>query len=131
MSFNSAFLSPTPPSARERDALKAIEEHRAYVAERCYRQANILVVGAMIVLAVPQLGLAPWAWHIVGGIGLLVTALAVVMMVKGRIANGVVSLIFAWAILPGWIVAAPHVIKVVHEQYQVIKTNWDRAMKDL
>ncbi|MDZ4289417.1 MAG: hypothetical protein U0984_15745 [Prosthecobacter sp.] len=129
MSFNSAFLSPTPPSARERDAERAIEEHRAHVAAVCYRRANFLVLATMVLLAVPQLGLAAWSWHMVGGVGLVVTVLAVVMMIKGKVWSGVLSLIFAWGILPGWVLAAPHVVKAAQEQYRVIVDDWRRSMR--
>ena len=121
MSFNSAFLSPSPPSAREREEAKAIAAYRAYVARRCYWWANLLVISAMVAIALPQLGLGPWVWHVVGGVALVVTVLAIVMMVKGAISNGIVSLVFAWAILPGWVLMAPTIIRVAWESYQVIE----------
>lgn len=128
MSYYPSFETPHEAEKREREAWKLQEEERAYAAAKYYKRANFLVLTTMVVLAVPQLGLEPWSWHIVGVVALVVTVLAVMMMVKGRIGNGMLSLLFAWGILPGWIVAAPHVIRTVHEQYQVIAQKWREGM---
>lgn len=96
-------------------------------AQRCYKIATFLVVVTMIIIALPQLGLAAWNWHIVGAVGGLVTILAVLMMVKGAVTNGLLSLVFAWGIVPGWIYAAPSVLRVAVNQYKVIEAEWKRT----
>jgi len=50
------------------------------------------------------------------------------MMVKGAVKNGLISFVFAAVILPGWIYAAPSVIKVVREQYAIIAKEWERVL---
>lgn len=128
MSFSDpGFLFSNRPTDRERDAERAAWERRREIAQSCYKWATFLVVAVMIFVAAP-LGLAKWHWHAVLGAAGVITILAVVMMVKGAVKNGLISLLFAWGILPGWIYAAPTVLKIVHEQYLIIAKEWARVL---
>ena len=124
MSFNSAFLSPKSQATRDREAREALEAERADAARSYYTAANFLVVATFLLIALPQLGLSAWNVYIIGAVGLVVTVLAILMMVKGAVWNGMLSLIFALIFLPGWLYIAPNVTKVVYEQYLVIKKEW-------
>lgn len=119
-----AFLSENRADARERDALRAEAEYYDSIAQRCYRWATGLLVAGMVVIATRQLGLEQWNWHIVGGVGLVMTVLAVQMMRYGRVANGLICLLCAFAVLPGWIYIADDVVKAGYDLYQMIVKQW-------
>lgn len=128
MSFNDpGFLFSNRPTDRERDAEKAAWERRREIARSCYQRATWLVVLTMVFVALP-LGLEKWHWHVVFGAAVVITILGVVMMVKGAVKNGLISFVFAAVILPGWIYAAPTVIKVAREQYAIIAKEWERVL---
>lgn len=128
MSFNDpGFLFSNRPTDRERDAERAVWERRRMVAQSCYRQATWLVVLTMAFVALPT-GLEKWRWQVVGGAAVVITILGVIMMVKGAVKNGLLGLLFAWGILPGWVYAAPSVIQVAREQCQIIAKEWERVL---
>jgi hypothetical protein len=131
MGFNSAFLSPSSsPAQRERVAQEELAAERAYAARTYYKAANALIVGGMILIAIPESMIAHWFMHIIGAVAIIVTSLALLMMVKGAIWNGLLSLVFGWVILPGWFLLAPTVTRIAYEQYQVIKKEWvDKVFK--
>lgn len=119
-----AFLSENRTDARERDQLRAEAEYYDSIAQRCYRWATGLLVAAMVVIATPQLGLEKWTWHMVGGVAVVMTVLAVQMMRYGRVSNGLVCLLCAFAVLPGWVYIAADVVKAGYDLYQIIVTQW-------
>lgn len=128
MSFNDpSFLIAHRPSDHERQAAKRAEEDRREAAGHAYRRASWIIALAMIYLAIPS-GLEKWHWHVVAGAGLLVVILGIVMAVKGAVKNALLSLLFAGVILPGWVKAAPHVVRVAKEQVQVIVGEWRRIL---
>lgn len=132
MSFNAAFLSPTQsPAARERQVQQELAEERAHAVRTYYRYANLLVVMAFVLIVIPQMGWDAWFLHVpgavehlVGGVASIVTALALLMMINGRAGKGILTLLFAWIILPAWVLAAPAVVHVAGEQAGVIKKEW-------
>ncbi len=128
MSFNDpGFLFSNRPTERERDAEKAAWERQRESVRSCYKWATRLVVLTMLFVALPT-GLERWHWQVVIGAACVITILGAVMLWKRALSNGLICLVFAWGILPGWIYAAPTVIKVVREQYQVIAKEWERVL---
>ena len=127
MSYNDpGFLVNNRRTANEREADRLEWEYRREVARGHYRRATWLVVLAMIFIAVPT-GLQQWNWHVVIGVGAIIAILAILMMIKGAVQNAFISLLFAGAILPIWVKAAPTVIKVVGDQASVIIKEWKRV----
>lgn len=122
--MSGAFLSPQSPSARERQAEREEWEYRESIAQSSYRWATRLMLAGMGVIAVPQLGLQQWNWHIVVGMALVMTVLAVQMMRYGRVWNGLACLVCAFAVLPGWVFIAQDVIAVAIQMYQMIAAQW-------
>lgn len=124
-----AFLSDNrTDAAREREALQAEAEYEEEIAQRCYRWATGLLVAAMVLIATPQLGLGRWDWYVVGGVALVMTVLAVQMMRYGRVGNGLVCLLCAFALLPGWVYIADDVVKVGADLYQMIAQQWKEKL---
>lgn len=131
MSFNSAFLSPSStPAEREREARRELAAERAYAVRAYYKSANALILGAIVLIMLPQSSLAPWILNIVGGVACVVTSLALLMLVNRALWKALLTLIFGWIIVPGWYLAAPTVTKVAYEQYQVIAEKWRRSMEE-
>ena len=81
----------------------------------------------MLFVALPT-GLERWHWQVVIGAACMISLLGAVMLWKRALSNGLICLVFAWGILPGWIYAAPTVTKVVREKYQVIAKEWERVL---
>ncbi len=123
--MSGAFLSPNNrPDAREREAEQAMADYHESIADSCYRWATGLLVAGLIVIAMPQLGVAAWTWHIVGGLALVMLVLAVQMMRHGRVGNGVACLICALAVLPGWVFIAADAVAVGRDFYQILAKQW-------
>lgn len=128
MSFNDpGFLFSNRPTERERDAEKAAREWQRESVRSCYKWATRLVVLTMLFVALPT-GLERWHWQVVIGAACMISLLGAVMLWKRALSNGLICLVFAWGILPGWIYAAPTVTKVVREKYQVIAKEWERVL---
>lgn len=123
--MSGAFLSSdNRPDAREREREKNLAEYHAQVAQTSYRWATAVMVAGMVVIAMPRLGLAAWNWYIGGGVALVVTALAIRMMIHGRVGNGLASLVCAFVILPGWVYMAADVVTAGHEFYEIVVKQW-------
>jgi len=128
MSFNDpGFLFSNRPTERERDAEKAARERQRESVRSCYKWATRLAVLTMLFVALPT-GLERWHWQVVIGAACMISLLGAVMLWKRALSNGLICLVFAWGILPGWIYAAPTVTKVVREKYQVIAKEWERVL---
>lgn len=120
------FLSGNRLSMRERDELRALADARRRAGLTCYRAATAVLVAAMTTLALPAL--APWVWPIVGGASLLMTLLAVGIARQGLPSHTVVCLICAWAVLPGWVYAAPHVLAVAADLTAALADHWRASL---
>lgn len=128
MSFNDpSFLLNNRRTANEREAEKLEWEYRQAQARSYYRWATTLVVLTMIYIALP-LKLEHWHWHVVIGSAALITILAIMMMVKGAMQNALISLLFAAAILPGWVKVYPKVLQVAGDQISIIVKEWKRIL---
>jgi hypothetical protein len=128
MSFSDpSFLISQRPTEREREAERAYWQQRDEIARGAYRWANVCVVLTLVFVALP-LGLNAWHWPVVLGASVVISVLAVVMMVKGRVSLGLISLLFAWAILPAWIVVSPSVLRGVQEQAQILIKEWKKVL---
>lgn len=125
--YDPGFLTSNRKTDRERDAEKAYWQQRSDTARMCYRWATWLVLGGMAFVVLPT-GLEKWHWHVVIGTASVITIFGVVMMFRDAVVNGLISLLFAWAILPGWIYAAPEVRRVVQDQCEVISKEWRRIL---
>lgn len=86
-------------------AMKVQAYHRAETARKCYRAATALVVATLLLALAPFFD--AWIWPVVGCVSVAVTVLGGITIAKGEIGNGLISLLFAWIILPGWILAVP------------------------
>lgn len=122
--MSGAFLSENRQSASERETERRIAEYHEWVAQRCYNGATWLLVITMIIMAIPQLGLERWHWYLVGVSALVMTVLAVQMMRHGRIANGLVCLLCAFVVLPGWVYLADDVVKAAVALFDMIASQW-------
>lgn len=122
--MSGAFLSDNRTDARERETERRLAEYDEYVAQRCYRWATGLLVAAMVIIAIPQLGLERWHWYLVGVVAIIMTVLAVQMMRHGRISNGLICLLCAFAVLPGWVYLADDVVQVGGTLFEMIATQW-------
>jgi len=122
--MSGAFLSENRKDARERESDRLMVEYYELLAQRCYRWATGLLVAGMVVIALPQLGIAAWNWHIVGVLAFVMVVLAVQMMRFGRVGNGLVCLICALAVLPGWVYIADDVVKAGYDLYLIIAKQW-------
>lgn len=127
--MSGAFLTPdNRPDSRERERERQFAEYHDEQARISYRWATLLMIACMAVVAVPRLGVAQWNWYIVGGTALVILILAIRMMVHGRVGNGIVSLICALAILPGWIYIAPEAVKAGLGFYDMLKGMWNEKL---
>lgn len=128
MSFNDpGFLFSNRPTDREREA-----ERQAWEAEHefvcsCYKRATLLVVLTMVFVAAPT-GLEKWHWHVVISAAWIISLLGILMLWKRAFTNGLICLVFAWGILPGWIYLAPTASKTAKEQYLIIAKEWQRVL---
>jgi len=122
--MSGAFLSDHRQSASEREAERRIAEYHESIAKRCYNGATWLLMITMVIMAIPQLGLERWHWHLVGVSALIMTILAVQMIRYGRISNGLVCLLCAFAVLPGWVYLADDVVRVGTSFFTMIVTQW-------
>lgn len=120
------FLSGNRLSMRERDELRALAEARRRAGLTCYRAATAVLVAAMTALALPAL--APWVWPIAGGASLLMTLLAVGIARQGLPSHTVLCLICAWAVLPGWVYAAPQALAVASELVGALAGHWRASL---
>ena len=94
-----------PAGSLQDAALKVDAYHRAEMVRSYYLAANVLVVVTMALALWP--GAGNWIWLVVGVASLAVLALGIVMMTKSALANGLICLLFASIILPGWAVIVP------------------------
>lgn len=123
--MSGSFLTPNNRSdAREREAERNLAEYHEEIAGSSYRWATGLLLAGMLVIALPELGIAEWNWYIVGGVALVMTILAIRMMIHGRIGNGLICLLCAFAVLPGWVYIAADVVAVVQSLYQMLAKQW-------
>lgn len=123
--MSGAFLSPNNrPDAREREIEKNIAAYHEHVAQTSYRWATSLMVVAMVIIALPRLGVAAWNWHLVAGVAAVMTVLAIRMMMHGRVGNGLVCLVCAFVILPGWIYMAGDVVAAGQHFYDILAKQW-------
>jgi hypothetical protein len=123
--MSGAFLTPDHrPDARQREAERNMAQYHEDIAQSSYRWATTLLVLGMAVIAIPQMGLERWHWFIVAGVALVMVIFAVRMMMHGRIGNGIICLICALAVLPGWVLLADDVVKVGYELYGIIAQQW-------
>ncbi len=120
------FLSGNRLSMRERDELRALAEARRRAGLTCYRAATAVLVAAMTAIALPAL--APWVWPIVGGASLLMTLLAVGIARQGLTSHTVLCLICAWAVLPGWVHAAPQALTTAAELADALAGHWRASL---
>ncbi|HEY1081217.1 MAG TPA: hypothetical protein VGE29_03090 [Prosthecobacter sp.] len=129
--MSGAFLSPSNrDNARERADDRLMEEYDALVAESSYRWATGLLVAGMVIVAVPQLGLRPWIWYIVGALAVLMVIFAVRMMWHGRVGNGVICLLCALAVLPGWVFIADDAVSAGQDLTRMILQQWKDKFGD-
>lgn len=127
--MSGAFLSPSSPSAREREAERAEALYHEYVAQKCYRWATRLLIVGMVLIALPLPLLVPWHWYIVGGLALVMTILAVQMMRHGRVLNGLICLVCAFGVLPGWLFLAGDVVAAGYDLYRIVADQWIEKFK--
>lgn len=128
MSFSDpGFLFSNRPTDNEREAERRLLARLAEQVQRYYRIATWIVVLTMIFIALPS-GLEKWHWQVVLGAGALIFVLAVIMGVKGAVKNAVISVCFAFVILPGWVKLHSDVLRVAREQVQVIWKDWQRIL---
>lgn len=127
MSFSDpGFLFSSRATDNERLAAQLEAERRRDAAQAAYRRATWVVVLTMIYLALP-IGLEAWHWHVVAGAGFLVLLFGVLMVLNGAVKNGLISLLFAAVILPGWVLMSPKVISTAREQSLIILREWQRV----
>jgi hypothetical protein len=128
MSYNDpGFLFNNRRTENEREAERQEWQHHKAVAERHYKCATWLVILTMLYVALPT-GWESLHWQVVICVGVLILILAVLMLLQGAKEKALVSLLFATLILPGWIKAAPSVVKVLREQAAVIEKEWRRIL---
>jgi hypothetical protein len=120
------FLSGNRLSMRERDELRALAEARRRTGLSRYRTATLVLVAAMAATALPAL--SPWVWPIVGGAGLLMTVLAVGIARQGLHGHAALCLLCAWAVLPGWVYAAPHALTAAAELASALAGHWRASL---
>lgn len=129
--MSGAFLSPSNrDDAKARADDRLMEEYDALVAESSYRWATGLLVVGMIIVALPQLGLRPWTWYIVAALAALMVVFAVRMIWHGRVVNGVVCLICALAVLPGWVFIADDAVSAGQDLVRMILQQWKDKFGD-
>lgn len=120
------FLSGNRLSMRERDEQRALAEARRRAGLTCYRAATAVLVAAMTAVALPAL--SPWVWPIVGGAAGLMTLLALGIARHGLRSHTALCLLCAWAVLPGWVYAAPHALAAVAELATALAGHWRASL---
>jgi hypothetical protein len=126
MNSDPGFLFNNRPSMRERDEQRALALAHRRAGLACYRAATAILVLAMTLLAVPAA--APWAWQVAGAAAALMTALAAAIFRKGLHSHAVLCLLCAWAVLPVWIFAAPHVLGAVADLARALAGHWRASL---
>ena len=112
------------PDARQREKERNIAEYHQGIAQSSYGWATAFLIIGMAVIATPQLGVSQWNWHIVGGVALVMTLFAIRIMRHGRVDNGLICLLCAFAVLPGWVFIADDVVKVGYDLYEMLAKQW-------
>lgn len=120
------FLSGNRLSMRERDELRALAEARRRAGLACYRTASAVLIAAMIAVALPSL--APWIWPVVGGASLIMTLLAIGIARQGLFGHAVLCVLCAWAVLPGWVLAAPSALSAATDLVSALAGHWRASL---
>lgn len=99
------YRSPAAPSQAEAFRRVMQEEHERKT-RGVYRAANWIVFLALAAAFLP-FGLGAIMWFLGGGVALLLCILAVVMLIRGAVGRGLITLLFALVILPVLLFVAP------------------------
>lgn len=129
MSFDPSFLSNTRDLRREREDEKAEAWLRARVVSRCYRWATFLLVVSMAAIGIPWLGLSALSWGIVAVVGAGMVILAGVMFYQRGYSSGIITLICALGVLPGWVYVAPHAFMAAIDFWEILSAQWRASLE--
>lgn len=128
MSFTDpGFLFNNRTTDQEREAERRRQEGLRARVQGCYRAATWLVVLTLLYVPLP-LGLEVWHWQVVGAVAAVIFILAVRMALLGAVKLALLSVLFAAVILPAWVQLHPAVLRVVWQQVEVIRQDWQRVL---
>ena len=129
MSFDPSFLTNTRDLRREREDQKAEAWLRAQTVLRCYRWATFLLIAAMVAIGVPWLGLSAYSWAIMAVTSTGMLVFAGVMFFHQGYSSGILTLICALGVLPGWIYVAPHVFIAAVDFWEILSSQWRSSLE--
>lgn len=128
--MSGAFLNPdSRRDSRQRELDRNMAAYHESIARTSYNWATALLIIAMVLIATPQVGITAWNGYVAGAAAVVMTALAVRMMIYRRVWNGIICLICAFVVLPGWVVLAADVVRVGQDCYQIVAGEWKASMR--